>query len=152
MLSKLAQKHEMGDSLIERLFNFYKTIPSKRCVQNHSASLLTNYRCHSSILTLTSSLFYKHTLLSRSQSQTHPLAPYPLVFTCSSIDKESLLNLPAENKYEAKVLVEKMHAFVKEWPRNKKKARLGLLASTRKQVSCNIIYLECGLIMQLSIY
>ena len=86
VLSKLAQKHEMGNSLIERLFNYYKTMP-KRCVEDHSASLLTNYRCHSSILTLTSSLFYEYTLLSRSESQTHPLAPYPLVFTCSSIEK-----------------------------------------------------------------
>ena len=134
MLSKLAQKHEMGDSLIERLFNLYKTIPNKRCIQNHSASLLTNYRCHSSILTLTSSLFYEHTLLSRSKSQTHPLAPYPLIFICSSIDKESL-NLPAENENEAKVLVCMIHEFVKKWPRNKK-AQLGLLASTRKQVCC----------------
>ena len=115
----------MGNSLIERLFNYYKTMP-KRCVENHSASLLTNYRCHSSILTLTSSLFYEYTLLSRSESQTHPLAPYPLVFTCSSIEKKSLKNLPAEDRNEAKVLVEK---FVKEWL---KRPRIGLL---RKQVT-----------------
>ena len=138
VLSKLAQKHEMGNSLIERLFNYYKTMP-KRCVENHSASLLTNYRCHSSILTLTSSLFYEHTLLSRSESQTHPLAPYPLVFTCSSIEKKSLKNLPAEDRNEAKVLVEELITFVKEWPKSTSKPRVGLLASTRKQVSHSYI-------------
>ena len=138
VLSKLAQKHEMGSSLIERLFNYYKTMP-KRCVEDHSASLLTNYRCHSSILTLTSSLFYEHTLLSRSESQTHPLAPYPLVFTCSSIEKKSLKNLPAEDRNEAKVLVEELITFVKEWPKSTSRPRVGLLASTRKQVSHSYI-------------
>ena len=136
VLSNLAQKHEMGSSLIERLFNYYKTMP-KRCVDDHSASLLTNYRCHSSILTLTSSLFYEHTLLSRSESQTHPLAPYPLVFTCSSIEKKNLKNLPAEDRNEAKVLVEELITFVKEWPKSTSRPRIGLLASTRKQVTCS---------------
>ena len=142
MLSELAQEHELGYSLLERLFTHYKTTKKKnhtasllkRSVENHTASLLTNYRCHSSILTLTSSLFYEHTLLSRSSSETHPLAPYPLVFTCSSIENQSLKYLPADNEHEAKVLVEKALAFVHKWPRTKPKPKVGLLASTRKQV------------------
>ena len=136
MLSKLAQSHEMGESLIQRLFTYYRIMP-ERCVQNHSASLLTNYRCHSSILSLTSSLFYEHTLLSRSQSQTHPLAPYPLVFTCCSIDNRNLRSLPVEDRTEARVLVEKMRTFVMKCPRKKhnEKYRVGLLASSRIQVS-----------------
>ena len=135
VLSELAQEYELGYSLLERLFNYYKTANQRSAsTQNHTASLLTNYRCHSSILTLTSSLFYKHTLLSRSTCQTHPLAPYPLVFTCSSIEKHSLERLPAENVEEAKVLVEKVDTFVKNWPRKFPKDVVGLLASTRKQV------------------
>ena len=130
VLSELAQEHELGISLLERLFNFYK---SKRAKDNHTASLLTNYRCHSSILSFTSSLFYQHTLLSRSSSETHPLAPYPLVFTCTSIDN-NIKNLPAEDLHEAKVLVQKMCSFVHTWPRSSPKAKVGLLASTRKQV------------------
>ena len=133
VLSDLAQQYELGDSLMERLFDHYK-YTSNKCLKNHTASLLTNYRCHSSILTLTSSLFYEHTLLSRSSSETHPLAPYPLVFTCSSIDNTSLKNLPADNQHEAKVLVEKMLKFVHKWPRTKPKSVVGLLASTREQV------------------
>ena len=134
MLSELAQEYEMGSSLLERLFNSYKSTNKNAGVLNNTISLLTNYRCHSSILTLTSSLFYQHTLLSRSTSETHPLAPYPLVFTCSSIEKQSLKNLPAENWNEARVLVEKMHIFVEKWPRKNPKDIVGLLASTRKQV------------------
>ena len=139
MLSKLAQQHELGSSILERLFTHYKSSPQRRAsIQNHTASLLTNYRCHSSILTLTSSLFYEHTLLSDSRSQrmcdTHPLAPYPLVFTCSSIVKKSLMSVPAENQHEAKVLVEKIETFIEKCPRKNRKYRLGVLASTRQQV------------------
>ena len=135
VLSELAQKYELGNSLLERLFTHYKAArPRSHVIQNHTASLLTNYRCHSSILTLTSSLFYEHTLLSRSESETHPLAPYPLVFTCSSIDKRGLEDLPAENHDEAKMLVEEMHTFAMKWPRSNPKPVIGLLASTRKQV------------------
>ena len=133
MLSQLAQEKELGNSLLERLFKHYKSSRQNSVIQTHTASLLTNYRCHPSILTFTSSLFYEHTLLSRSESQTHPLAPYPLVFTCSSIDK-TLTGLPAEDQREAEVLVEKMHSFVSNWPRNTNKPTVGLLASTRKQV------------------
>ena len=133
VLSQLAQDKELGDSLLERLFNYYKSIQDKSTIETHTASLLTNYRCHPSILTFTSSLFYEHTLLSRSQSQTHPLAPYPLVFTCSSFDKNSKC-LPAEDQKEAKVLVDKMISFVKNWPKCEKRQKVGLLASTRRQV------------------
>ena len=141
MLSELAQEHELGNSLLERLFTHYKAAhPTSRVLQNHTASLLTNYRCHSSILTFTSSLFYEHTLLSRSKSETHPLAPYPLIFTCSSIDKQNLKSLQAENIHEAKVLVENALAFIRSWPASTKgsedKPKVGLLASTREQVSC----------------
>ena len=135
VLSQLAQEKELSGSLLERLFKCYKAIQDKSTLETHTASLLTNYRCHPSILTFTSSLFYEHTLLSRSQSQTHPLAPYPLVFACSSIDKTFKV-LQAEDKYEAEVLVEKMHRFVMNWPRCKPKPTVGLLASTRKQVLC----------------
>ena len=130
VLSELAQEYELGVSLLERLFNFYKYERS----DHHTASLLTNYRCHSSILAFTSSLFYQHTLLSRSSSETHPLAPYPLVFTCTSIDKNTK-NLPAEDKEEARVLVEKLEIFVRQWPRSNPKQKVGVLASARKQVS-----------------
>ena len=142
VLSQLAQEKELGDSLLERLFKHYKSTQPNSAIQTHTASLLTNYRCHPSILTFTSSLFYEHTLLSRSQSQTHPFAPYPLVFTCSSITKKSM-SLPAEDKNEAEVLVEKLLTFVREWPITNYKPRVGLLASTRKQVIYKYMYTEC---------
>ena len=133
VLSELAQEYELGVSLLERLFNLYKSTRSGSCMKNHTAPLLTNYRCHPSILAFTSSLFYQHTLLSRSQSETHPLAPYPLVFTCSSIDKKTC-NLPAEDLHEARVLIKEVEKFASKWPRSNPKQKVCILASTRKQV------------------
>ena len=133
VLSELAQQHNLGVSLLERLFNLYKSKRIGASIKNHTASLLTNYRCHPSILAFTSSLFYQHTLLSRSTSETHPLAPFPLVFTCSSIDKNTA-NLPAEDKHEARVVMEQVKRFVTNWPRCRTKQIVGVLASSRKQV------------------
>ena len=140
MLSGLAEKHNLGVSLLERLFNLYQSKRWTGCMKNHTASLLTNYRCHPSILAFTSSLFYQHTLLSRSKSETHPLAPYPLVFTCSSIDKKTC-NLPAEDLHEARVLIEEVKRFVSKWPpKTQQTQNLGILASSRKQVQSYILY------------
>ena len=155
VLSELAQEYELGNSLLERLFTHYKAArPRSHVLQNHTASLLTNYRCHSSILTFTSSLFYEHTLLSRSESEAHPLAPYPLIFTCSSIDKQSLKSLQAENIHEAKVLVENALTFIRTWSSlvksSEDKQKVGLLASTREQVSCVKVHSR-SLCMQLDL-
>ena len=147
MLSNLAQKQELGVSLLERLFKLYKSYKIGGSIRNHTASLLTNYRCHSSILAFTSSLFYQHTLLSRSSSETHPLAPYPLVFTCTSIDKNSK-NLPDEDVHEAKVLIEKVQCFLSQWPKSSTKQVVGVLASTRKQV-CMFICIVCSVSVML---
>ena len=108
-------------------------------MQTHTATLLTNYRCHPSILTLASSLLYEGALLSRSDSKTHPKAPFPLVFACSSLDHEtrSFRDLPLANEMEAEMLVLKMLEFIREWPIENlpKGLSIGLLASTRQQVS-----------------
>ena len=134
VLSDIARENGLGDSILERLFTRYKTF--KKASTSHAATLLTNYRCHPSILMLASSLFYECTLLSRSKSRAHPKAPFPLVFACTSFSQEGFSNLPAENEREAEMIVRKMLEFVKEWPqkREEENPRIGLLASSRQQV------------------
>ena len=139
MLSEVARVNGLGTSLLERLFSLYSN--TIKCTQTHTSTLLTNYRCHPSILMLASSLFYECTLLSRSKSKPHPRAPFPIVFSCSSMkdDSSAFGDIAAVNLQEAKLLVESMFQFIHDWPREdikrNKKPRIGLLASTRKQVT-----------------
>ena len=140
MLSKAALENGLGVSLLERLYDCYSE--KKSLKTNHTATLLTNYRCHPTILMLCSSLFYKHTLLSRSSSKPHPLAPYPLVFACTSLEESTLENLSAVDKVEADLLIEKVlqfhHHWTENWDKLQKEAgrvlSIGVLASTREQV------------------
>ena len=91
---------------------------------------------------LSSSLFYEHTLLSRSTSKPHPLAPYPLIFACTSLDECSLENHPAVDKEEAYLLIDKVlefhHHWMNHWDELQEAAgrvlSIGVLASTREQV------------------
>lgn len=83
---------------------------------------------------LASSLFYECTLVSRSSSEAHPRAPYPLVLLCTSFNERSFENLPAENEKEAVVLIRKMMEFIQTWPSDSPAGSIGLLASTKQQV------------------
>ena len=130
--NKMAREKGLGTSLLERLFSLYKGTKRER---SHVSTLLTNYRCHPSILMLASSLFYECTLLSRSDSRTLPAAPFPIVFECSSVGR-SFANNPPESEDEASILASRMMDFIlNDWPRSEKQTSVGLLASTRKQVS-----------------
>ena len=145
VLSHTARENGLGTSLIERLFKHYKRT-KQNSIKSHTTTLLTNYRSHPSILMLASSLFYECTLLSRSDSKTHPKAPYPILFACTSINSEvdSFCNLPAENHKEANILVQNMMEYIRHWPTewsSAHKPTIGLLASTRQQVSGYIILL-----------
>ena len=67
---------------------------------------------------LPSSLFYQSTLQCRVPDlESHPDAPFPLAFVCSSME-ENLANISGINKVEAEVLVEEYNKYFKKWPRN----------------------------------
>ena len=50
------------------------------------ALLLTNYRCHETILRLPSNLFFNSTLQVRTSSQLHPKTSSALEFVFTSMD------------------------------------------------------------------
>ena len=115
VLGNEPQQNGLGTSLLERLHKHYETLGEVS--QQHSISLLTNYRCHSGILTLPSSLFYGSTLQCRvPEESAHPDAPYPLVFICSSFDAtvQHLRNDTDEN--EARHLLQQVAKFITNWP------------------------------------
>ena len=132
----MAREGGLGTSLLERLFSVYK---ETKLAKSHVSTLLTNYRCHPSILMLASSLFYECTLLSRSDSKSLPGAPFPIVFESSSISRSNFANAPSDSMDEASILVSRMLDFIlNDWPRSEKQTSVGLLASTRKQV-CEVM-------------
>ena len=81
---------------------------------------------------LASSLFYECTLISESRRETHPKAPYPLVFACTSLNSDEFSDCPPENEEEAKILILKMLEFIHSWPVPPTEP-IGLLASTKQQ-------------------
>ena len=84
---------------------------------------------------LASSLFYECTLISQTNRETHPKAPYPLVFACTSTVQDVYCNCPPENDEEAKVLIDRLVDFILTWPNFLMEQKLiGVLASTKQQV------------------
>ena len=134
VLSEVANENGLGESIIERLLKLYDQQMSKEDINSSRYSLLTNYRCHPSILMLASSLFYDCSLQSRGSTETHPLAPYPIVFQCSSL-KEELSISSAVNEMEVKLLLQKAFEFIKAWPKTEGgPPSIALLAESDAQV------------------
>lgn len=135
MLSAAALKYGLGKPILERLYENYKDIGLE---SRHTATLLTNYRCHPTILMLSSSLFYENTLLSRSKSKPHPLAPYPLVFACTSLSTNSLEKIPTTSQEEADLLIDKVIQLYPHWEKEIRDSgcvkTIGVLASSKDQV------------------
>ena len=138
IFSERARKYGLGESLLERLYSHYNATYSASMTKTHTSSLLTNYRCHASILMLASSLFYECTLLSQNKREAHPKAPYPLVFLCTSVRQDDFSNCPPENEEEAKLLITKMIEFIQTW-HSAPTEPFGLLASTKQQVMNKLV-------------
>ena len=134
VLSEIANENGLGESIIERLLKTYDQQMSREDINNSRYSLLTNYRSHPSILMLASSLFYDCSLQPRGSTETHPLAPYPIVFQCSSLMEEASIS-SAVNELEAKILLQKAFEFIKAWPKTEGgQPNIALLAGSEAQV------------------
>ena len=122
VLGEEAQANGLGVSPLERLHSLYdkeKDLLSNSCC----ITLLTNYRCHASILMLPSSLYYKSTLMCRAESITHPLAPFPITFVCSDTRQE-FQGTSGANENEADALIWEVKKYFETWPtewRNREK-------------------------------
>jgi len=72
------------------------------------ALLLTNYRCHDSILRLPSNLFFKSTLQVRTNSNLHPKTASALEFICTSVDSTITTSSEDYSEKEAKATLEQV--------------------------------------------
>ena len=67
------------------------------------ALLLTNYRCHGSILRLPSNLFFNSTLQVRANSKLHPKTSSALIFVSTSMDSSNFSSTKDSNENELAV-------------------------------------------------
>lgn len=138
MFGNEAQANGLGTSIMERLYGVYEKLPGGRFLH---AELTTNYRCHHGILMLPSYLFYESTLLSRSPAPTHPDAPFPLVFVCSSLDDTKTAR-EGTDVAEADCILAQMGKYLENWPPNwgGMQSAVCVMSSSENQVQIDIIY------------
>ena len=134
VLGDEAQKNGLAVSLLERLHGLYEKL--REAARNHCVTLVTNYRCHPGILELAEKLFYK---LPLNCSSSHPDAPYPLLFFCSSIEDKVQTTM---NRQEAEITLKLIAQFAKRWP-SERWGRMDLsqmcfMSPTRSQV-CELV-------------
>ena len=73
-----------------------------------SAVLLTNYRCHDSILRLPSNLFFESTLQVRTHNKLHPKTSSALKFVCTSLDSSVVVSAVDYSEEEATLALEQV--------------------------------------------
>ena len=74
-------------SLLERLQVQYKKIGET--AEKYLVTLSCNHRCHKDILAIPHQLFYTGLQCKAYKAETHPQAPYPLLFVCSNLSPDS---------------------------------------------------------------
>ena len=142
MLGEQPREKGFSVSLLERLEKHYQQVGGAALL--YLVRLVTNYRCHGDILSLAEELFYKSALKSEvSVESTHPEAPFPLIFVCSSVD----LPRPGEdlvNELEARMVIEQLSKYAPGWPKDRWGAKLDpsqicIMSASRSQVSWNCV-------------
>ena len=110
MLGEEARKHGMKTSLLERLQVIYNNIGDR--AKEYMLSLDVNYRCHKDIIAIPKELFYSDSIIpSAMDAKTHPHAPFPLVFVCSSLTHKVDLD------FEARLLLDEASKYISPWPK-----------------------------------
>ena len=79
------------------------------------ALLLTNYRCHDSILRLLSNLFFKSTLQVRTKNELHPKTSSALKFVFTSMDSSVNVSTEDCSAVEARIILEKVCVTIQHY-------------------------------------
>ena len=148
VLGDEAQENGLAVSLLERLQKHYEMIGSAS--KPYCATLVTNYRCHEKIVQLSEKLFYETPLKCNvSSASTHPDAPFPLRFICSSVDDTLKYVEDAKNGKEANIALWEAARIAEKWPVDrwgpKDLAQTCFMSTARSQVSLDLGYfnIEC---------
>ena len=140
MLGSDPQQYGLNRSLLERLYTLYDH-QQPSTIENHRVTLITNYRCHRSLLALPSYLFYNSALITNNmaekQALLHPDTTFALQFICSSLDKDIFKVEKSTNENEADLLLDAAAEYVRNWPSEwgkKDLSKVCLMATTANQV------------------
>ena len=145
VLGDEAREHGLKLSLLERLHQKYRDEKLAEFSMKHTASLLTNYRCHHALLSLPSYLFYDSALVTAAKSATclHPKAGFPLHFICSSLADDIKKIKDSKNELEASLLLKEVLKYIDEWPtlewEDKDPQKVCIMAATANQVKTEAI-------------
>lgn len=142
MLGNEARENGLKKSLLERLYSIYDTPDLLEVSQDHSATLLTNFRCHHALLSLPSYLFYGSALVTVAEATNalHPDALYPIHFVCSDLNEEIVEVSESQNETEVLVVLSELKKYVsdKKWPKEEWGERnledICIMAATANQV------------------
>ncbi|XP_065917902.1 3'-5' exoribonuclease HELZ2-like isoform X2 [Dysidea avara] len=140
VLGDKARANELGTSLLQRLHELYGSILGVRKENPYAGLLLTNYRCHDSILRLPSNLFFKSTLQVRTNSRLHPKTVSALEFVCTSVNSTITISSQDYSEIEARATLEQIQRYVDPWPTTqwgkKNLSTICAMASSRNQARC----------------
>ena len=146
VLGDIPREHGLKLSLLERLHQRYRDEKLAEFSMKHTASLLTNYRCHHALLSLPSYLFYDSALITAAKSATclHPKARFPLHFICSSLADDIWEIRDSKNELEASLLLKEALKYIDEWPtlelEDKDLQNICIMAATANQVKTEAIH------------
>ncbi|XP_065917904.1 3'-5' exoribonuclease HELZ2-like isoform X2 [Dysidea avara] len=138
VLGEKAHANGLSKSLLLRLHKHYQDVFKHTKNNPYTALLLTNYRCHDSILRLPSNLFYKSTLQVRTNSNLHPKTVSALEFVCTSVDSSITASSGDCSEEEARATLEQVKQYINPWPAAqwgyKDYSTICVMASSKSQV------------------
>ena len=137
MLGKEARGNGLAISLLERLQQVYKAIGGE--ANDYHTTLVTNYRCHPKILTMTE---VHYELPLKHDKPYHSDGPFPLLFVCSSIESEQECDTSSSrNEMEVRITLGEVDKLSNPWPSGWDDTKVCFVSPKRSQVStlCNTV-------------
>ena len=136
VLGENAIKYGLSDSLVERLYScYYDNSNKQQCPWVFN--LLINYRSHEAIMRLSSNLFYKSTIMSKSDAKLHPSTCYPLHFVCTSLKDGRFQGISDIHDDEADAVLREVKRYTEIWPKQwgkRENSSVCIIAPSRNQV------------------
>ncbi len=135
VLGEKSREYGLKHSILERLQSIYTKIG--RAASPYSLTLAVNHRCNNQILEIPKKLFYTNIIANPAIVSSHPKAPYPLIFVCSSVSEQWSADV---QKLEAELLLNEASKYVsrENWPQNWRpycNDKIAILTTTRTQVN-----------------